>query len=553
MNLQMLSGRQALECVNSGPFQSKWKALFDDCHWATACQHPDFVGPWYEFYHSTFLPVIVFEERADGSLAGLLTLALRHQGRQLTGAGEQQAEYQGWIQAPGTDGGFIVQAIRKLRTAFPGVDLYLKYLPSEIPLDWIDKEESIGGLCSLNIHSRPIMKADPAAMGRQRNKKNQRQNYNRLNRLGGVQFRRVLEHEDFIRVFGEIRDQYDFRQAALYHSTPFLSDPRKRLFYTELHKRGLLHATVLSVGTEVAASHIGLLSRGRAVHLGINTHGPAFAAHSPGNLLLAMLGVHLGAEKIDLLDLTPGGDEYKEHFATDHDSVVELTVYSGTSRRLRTDAFLRVKRFAKARLRKAGYRPADVLAAFDKVKRFGSSGLQSWYGKWRAKRDFRPCEFRYCRPQRPAAAGKLAISRNRLQDVFKFDPDGASVSFCGFMAMVMKQMERSQHLYSFVQDDILRIFCWVRMCNDAPAGAGGASIVISGLYVHDRLKNDELVRCFLEQLLCELNELNANASVHYRGVLSSGLQNVVKRCGFIDATLADNSDKQYMVQGHESR
>lgn len=529
MNLHVLSGPDALKRVRSESFQSGWKALYDRCPWATACQHPDFLTPWYELYHATFMPVVIFEELQDGSLAGLLTLALRRPEMTLTGAGE----YQGWLQAPGSDGGFIVQAMRQVRTVFPGVDIHLKYLPPDIPLDWIGDGRSLGGNVSLTTHARPIMRADPAAMARQRNKKNQRQNYNRLNRLGRIEFRKVVDDDDFIRVFGAMRDQYDFRQAALFHTMPFLKDPCKSMFYTELHKRGLLHTTVLSVGSEVAAAHIGLVSRNRAVHLGIITHNPALAAHSPGNLLLAMLGVHLAVEEVESLDLTPGGDAYKEHFATDHDSVFELTVYGGMGRRLRTQALLGVKRFAKTRLQKAGVRPAALLAAYENMKRFKSNELLAAFKTLGARSDCRPCDLRYCGQPRAAAAGQLLISRNRLQDVFKFDADGEPVGYCEFLGMVMKQMERSRQLYSLVLDDKLQIFCWVQFCHAEAGSAAGDSIVLSGLYVHSQLANDELIQCFLEQLL---HELNADARVYYRGVLSSGLQALLQRCGFVDQT-----------------
>jgi hypothetical protein len=105
----------------------------------------------------------------------------------------------------------------------------------------------------------------------------------------------------------------------------------------------------------------------------------------------------------------------------------------------------------------------------------------------------------------------------------------------------MKRMERSHHLYSFVQNDQLRMFCWARMGTAEPAlqgspqlpGASGASIVLYDLYVHWQLDDEELVRSFVEQLLAELKALNADAGVYYRGALDPGLKSVVERCGFV--------------------
>jgi CelD/BcsL family acetyltransferase involved in cellulose biosynthesis len=540
MHLTVLTDREALNCVNSKAFQSRWKALHSRCPWATACQHPDFVEPWYELYYSTFLPVVVIGESEDGTLAGLLTLALRRNGSKLTGAGEQQAEYQGWLQTPDTDSRFIVHAIPAIRARFPGADICLKYLPPGIPLDWMDGAEEFMKLCALRAHPRPIMRAEAAAMARQRNKKNHRQNYNRLKRLGAVEFERVVEHDHFVRVFDDMCIQYDFRQAALYWSMPFSNDPIKKRFYLELHKRGLLHTTILRVGDKIAASHIGLLSEKRAVHLGINTYDPALAAHSPGNLLLAMLGVHLAEEEMPVLDLTPGGDGYKEHFATEHDSAGELTIYGDATRRLKAEALVNAKRLLKARMRSAGYRTADLLGAIEKLKVLRPSGLRELAEKLRVRLTSRPCELQHRQKSGAVAGRKLPISKNCLHHVLKFDA-GSPAQYWEFLGTVMKRMERLHHLYSFVQDDALRMSCWVRIGTAEPAQGAPAqlpapvadSIVLYDLYVHRQWDDHELVQSFVEQVLAELKEQKSDAGVVYLGALNAELQAAVERCGFV--------------------
>jgi CelD/BcsL family acetyltransferase involved in cellulose biosynthesis len=542
MSLRLLTDEDALEHVQSRDFQSRWMALHDCCPWATACQHPDFVVPWYELYFPVYFPVIVLDENEDGSLNGVLTLALRRNGTRITGAGDQQAEYQGWIEAPVVGNNFIQNALKKIRDTFPSFDICLKYLPPGIPLTWLNEQGSYRKYCSLRSHARPIMKIDEAAMERQRNKKNHRQNYNRLRKVGPVQFESVVEHDRFIQVFDEMCTQYDFRQGALYHYMPFASDPFKKPFYLELHKRGMLHTSILTVDGKIAASHLGMLSRARAVHLGINTHDPAFAAHSPGGLLLAMLGVHLATENLPVLDLTPGGDGYKEHFATDHDTVFELIIYSDIERRLRTDALRSVMRFSKTGLRMAGYRPKDVLTAFDKLKNLGARGWRKPWGKSRRQALSRHCELRYSLEPPENNTHELLISKDHLNDVLKFDASDSSTSHWDFLSTVMKRMERSNHLYSFVQDKKLLIFCWAKTCSaesvlqkcwqeSAPAGN---SIVLFDLYVHRHMENSDLVRRFVAQILNNAGKAEIDGSVFYRGDLHPELQMVLKTCGFID-------------------
>jgi CelD/BcsL family acetyltransferase involved in cellulose biosynthesis len=257
MTVQLLTGSEAIHCVNSLDFQSRWLKLYEACSWATAFQHPDFITAWYEIYSSNFLPVIVFAETDHGSLSGILALALYAKGKKLTAAGAQQAEYQGWIQMQDRGEIFIVKAVQKLREIFPQADIHLRYLPPGMPLDGLNRVDGHQNICALRPHARPLMKIEAGAMERQRNKKNYRQNYNRLKRIGDVRFECILSHDDFIKIFDEVCFQYDFRQAARFWHTPFFSDPAKKKFYLALYKKGLLHVSLLTVDKQIAASHIG--------------------------------------------------------------------------------------------------------------------------------------------------------------------------------------------------------------------------------------------------------------------------------------------------------
>ncbi|MFC5509847.1 GNAT family N-acetyltransferase [Massilia jejuensis] len=546
MSLLLLTGHHAVTRADAADFRAAWETLYARCAWATACQHPDFVAPWYALYMSSSLPVMVVDERDDGSLDGLLALALRPGGGMLTGAGDQQAEYQGWLQASGGDSRFIVRAIELVRAQFPDADICLKYLPPGIPLRWIDEAHGYRGLCCLRSYSLPLMRIDADVMNRQRNKKNHRQNFNRLKRVGEVRFEQVVDHQHFERVFDEICMQYDFRQAALYRTMPFSKDPFKKRFQLALHKNGLLHTTVLSVGDRIAASHIGLLSKGRAVHLGINTYDPALAAHSPGNLLLAMLGVHLVAQGIPVLDLTAGGDQYKEHFATEHDSVRELIVYRDRKSRWTGEARRGAIRYAKARLRAAGYRPADVAARFEEIKRFGLSDVRA---AWTTLGRGHQCHMRalHHATHAPGAhtlsSTALPIGKNRLQDVFAFDAHGDHARYCTFLDTVMKRMERSGDLYSYVRNGQLQMLCWAGVhCVEPPSGASvqasgssATTIVLSDMYVHPEARHEAGIRQFLAQLLLEVAQARPGSDVVYRGRLSKQLHSLLTGCGFIDA------------------
>jgi CelD/BcsL family acetyltransferase involved in cellulose biosynthesis len=531
MHVRVVTGNEVLQLVASSAFRAQWQRLYQRCPWATAFQHGDFVASWYRLYEADFLPLLVVGDSdadTDAGAVGLLPLAMRRNTRRISGAGDQQAEYQGWLQAPDAGGAFIATALLALRERFPHADLRFNYLPPGTPLDGVRG----GACCVTRASARAVMAIDAAAMARQRNKKTHRQNVNRLRRVGEVALTRVVDHDHFARVLDAVCPQYDFRQAALYRSMPFTADPAKKALLIELHRCGLLHTTILTVGEAIAACHIGVLSAGKAVHLSITTYDPAFAPHSPGTLLLAMLGVQLADEGIALLDLTPGGDGYKESFATGHDSVVRLTVYASIWRRLASEALFHARRTVKAVLRRAGVRPVALVAAWQTARRLATPGLPARLrvylnsclasrGEGRARTWRRPAHA-------PAARTHgLPIARNSLHDVLKFDPHGALSGFADFLGTAMRRMERSHSLYSLVQDGTLVLCCW------AQAGADDV-IVLSDLYVHRRLFSDALVGCFLEQVVATLTAPDAGAHIAYRGKPGTALRAVVERCGFVD-------------------
>lgn len=534
MSLLMLTGDEALAYIGCDAFAAPWKALHARCPWATGCQHPDFVLPWYDIYRERHTPLVLVDAAADGTLRGLLTLALSEDGTRLTGAGAVQAEYQGWIADTMHADRFAQDAFACIRSALPQARTSFRYLPPGIPLGFLHAGER--RYCVLHRHARPVLRPDPVAMEKLRRKKTHRQNANRLGRLGPLAFERVTGEAQFRRMFDDICLQYDFRQAALHRQTPFLSDPLKKRFYLELQRRGMLHTTVLMVGDALAAAHIGLLSKDRTVHLGISTHAPALAAHSPGQLLLALLGSQLAADRIDVLDLTPGGDPYKEHFASDHDEVFELTMAGSVAQRVRAQATACVRRTGKALLHLSGRRKVDVLEALERlqalVRRAQADGpREAGRELWRLA----PGTVR-------RSAGALPVSRNSLEDVFKYDDSTATVKRGMFIGTAMKRLEQGCDLFCYAPCDRLVLHCWtcVRCDKDAcppPVQAvEHGAIVLFDLQAHCEQASDDLVQRFVERVLATLDQGAADAAVYYSGRLGRICRQGIRRCGFIDAT-----------------
>src|SRR5690606_23249693 len=94
-------------------FQKCWLNLYRSCQWATVFQSPEFVTAWYSLYHQSFDPILVFAY-SEGQLTGMIALAGGNNGKEITGAGRNDAHYQGWISLDKNKESFIVEALEEL-------------------------------------------------------------------------------------------------------------------------------------------------------------------------------------------------------------------------------------------------------------------------------------------------------------------------------------------------------------------------------------------------------------------------------------------------------
>jgi CelD/BcsL family acetyltransferase involved in cellulose biosynthesis len=358
MPVSLKTGEEAIAHIGSTDFITAWKALCDGCAWSTACQHPDFIIPWYQLYAERGLPVIVFEQGEDGQVSGFLPLALIDKGKTLVGAGMVEAEYQCWLALPENGNRFITEAIAAIRQTFPGAALHLRYINGGAPLDWIRASKHTT-FCRLQSHPRPLLKLPASEIVDRLNNKKYRAKLNKLKKSGEISFQRIEDHQGFVSIFEDMCRKYDARQAEKNFVSPFRDDALKAKFYIELHRRGILHATILHVGNEIAAFHAGLVSR-NWLHLGINAQADCFEQQSPGRIHLLMLSAFAQQENFSTIDLTPGGDKYKERFATQHDMVHELLLFPGFFSFMLGQAKFHGMNFTKSLCKSLNIRPARI-------------------------------------------------------------------------------------------------------------------------------------------------------------------------------------------------
>ncbi|MDQ3995991.1 MAG: hypothetical protein M3303_03120, partial [Gemmatimonadota bacterium] len=127
MRVELWRDDDAHDLLESPSLREQWERLYAECPWASVFQAYGYVATWYAIYRPRFRPLLVAAKDADGSLTGLLPLAIPAAG-DLVAAGGRQAEYQVWLARPGDGDAFIEAALERLADEYPGRALTLQYL-----------------------------------------------------------------------------------------------------------------------------------------------------------------------------------------------------------------------------------------------------------------------------------------------------------------------------------------------------------------------------------------------------------------------------------------
>jgi CelD/BcsL family acetyltransferase involved in cellulose biosynthesis len=467
--ITLLIGTDADSLLQTQTFQQQWNSLYLSCPWATIFQGWDFVTTWYQIYREPYKPVVVKEVLADGSLGGLLTLAVTPDSKQLIFAGAEQAEYHTWLARSDNGDTFIAAAMELLRTNFLGLTLTFQYLPPTAPKQWL-ADRPWAQTSILKPWTRPLMKlGDGSSLQKSLKKSSNKSRLNRMKRLGDVQFEQLYEPAELAAVFDDIIGYYDFRQGAVNDSVYFQTDPLRKPFCLALMQiKDLLHVTVLKIDDRVVAAHLGL-SDGKSCALGIPAHSPFHAVHSPGKLQLLMLGVELAKQGFDALDLTPGGDPYKERFATDRDEVHILTVFLSErtwqkqSTELKIWARVTAGSIGKSLIGAAGIELATAKKFTEQLRRLRLGTVTHWQQSL-GQQLWGKIEYRIysCSANEARAENQLcSVNRDCLNDLLLFQSVDPRQTRQDFLSLCLTRLEAGQHVYTWVEQGCLLSLCWL--------------------------------------------------------------------------------------------
>jgi CelD/BcsL family acetyltransferase involved in cellulose biosynthesis len=401
--------------------------------------------------------VIVTAHDGASVLSGILCLAVSLKDGRLVVAGDHQAEYQCWVSDEALGNDFASAAVLAIGREFPDRVLEFRYLPPKAPLDWLtDPLLRLGPV--LTRKRRPLLRF--AEMEEDSlNKTNNKKRLKGLKKLGELEFRRLSCTAELAAVLPEFEACYDLRLGAMHGSEPFAQDPLKRAFHLALmDEAGFLHVSILRVGSRLASMQINVCE-GRQLHLNLIGYNPLLAKHSPGKFHIHLLSQMLIAEGYEELDLTPGGDPYKERFANCHDNAFVLSLHPTVTSRAKRFLGSRADLLARKALSALQIHPAH---ARDTVQSLGQSRVAALIPRIRdqivSQREKRLYVREISRemelPQNPAV-----FRRDAIEDLLAYRADGLSRK--RFLLDALNRLEEGQHLYSCVRARRLLFTGWL--------------------------------------------------------------------------------------------
>jgi RimJ/RimL family protein N-acetyltransferase len=246
------------------------------------------------------------------------------------------------------------------------------------------------------------------------------------------------------------------------------------------------------------------------IHLGMLAHSPVLSEHSPGKLHLMDLSAHLIDCGRLTLDLTPGGDPWKERFANAHDEVAEVTLFRSAWKKSLADASDAAAAAAKRCLAPTGLTPATLRSGLAKLRRLDLSN------QWRKLLDWagHETEFRVYRGDRAFAepfGRDERVCVNSLSDLLAFEPGEAWQTRQHFLADALARLEAGDSAYTIVVDGRLAHVGWISWYRPSsymtevqqtlPLPEG--SVALYDFFTHPEFRGRGLYRATISHMLAD--------------------------------------------------
>jgi hypothetical protein len=305
----------------------------------------------------------------------------------------------------------------------------------------------------------------------------------------------------------------------MYNKSVFQAEPIRKAFLLSLFEQNVLHVTLLKLDEEIIASNVGITGR-NWVHLqGINTHSPAHSRYSPGILHFLLLSGSLAEEGIQVFDLTPGADAYKDALATDYTQAYELSIGSRhhiAVKKLKHKAI----EYLKKNLPKIGIQQSKMKAALynasilkERAKNLKSQGVQPLFHFLLSQAASKSSPVTFILDSEITSTKfkpVLPVKKDSLSELLFYSPVGAITTKWEFLTDAMKKFELGQHVYTWSTDGCLLACAWLSKsaAYDKTMSVEGVNI-LSDFYIHPiaRKQASQFLQTVIEMVTKESDKI----------------------------------------------
>lgn len=524
-HIEYISGDSAHTLLKDQQFLQDWRILYDRCLHATVLQDQSFVRTWYETYRSIWQPVIIYSRNSEGCFNGLWLLAFDPLHKTLVHAGTNQAEYHVWLAVPGKDIEFLSDAWNELKLRLSFTQLRFHYLPSITLANTLKSVPGIKSNCFVENVNRCLFKIDEDTVKSIFSKNSNKSRINRLKRLGQIEFRQISAIEEFEQVFGEIISLYDFRQGAINNSLPFQNNPLKRRFHFNLFNAepDKLIFTITYLNNRPIAGFWGQVSS-KIVHLGMVMHSPSLSRHSPGKIHLMQLSEHLQKKGFRMIDMTPGGDFWKQRYANTNDEVASVTVYRSSIRQKLAVIQNTWKQLSKRYLTKLGVNSTWLrLTLKNNLNDIHPANLfRTLKNKAYSDKEFRMYAFEGNNTIVDGEWLDKRVQCNSLNDFLAFKPTDSHLTIGAFLSNANDMFENEASSYSICINNSLAICGWMivdrkeiqlgKVLHSITLPSG--SVVLVNFYSQSNFSDKDINQAIIKHMVSEAFALEGTKKVY---------------------------------------
>lgn len=477
--LEVLRGAAAVRGGTSADRRAEWQRLADAEDKVTVFHEPGFVLTWYDVYEPEHEPLLLIGLDALDRLVGVMPLAVpRTASGSLVFAGAEQAEYAGWLAWPEVAREFPTRCVLELRK--------LGLFSRPWQWKWLAPGTDVKGLSSdilrehgLSVRLSRTQKALWSLQGAQSVRFSvSNWHVNRLKRQGEIRLVQLDSATMTDEVFRIFTTTHDLRELQIRGLDPFGASPLKGIFHQRLVDRApesvLFFA--LMVGSVPVAFSFSLLDRRRLI-LCLDAFDPRWAASSPGKLIHNLVADALTARGIQAIDLTPGGDAYKEEVANDAEAIYSVVLFHRPTGAHVHDLKALAERGVKRAVLAMGLSRERARSLARLARRLATGGLirdgiaAGW--RWAASQEVF-AQYQLDRGDDLVARQEFrpTVATDAIDDFLLYSGAGRAGSRQDMMREALSRLRQRQRCYTVVEDGRLVHAGWLE--SDAKSASVGA-------------------------------------------------------------------------------